>query len=179
MLTRVLSKLVLSSVADLRGGREGRAAPPSSGPKFLHFHAVFRKNWPNNRLAPPPFWVSAPSSGKSWIRHWSLFNKCNSTCGLPSSIDKTMCWKLWGLEHYHDISWHNFSVFILSTSCIPYAIPSYVNTKDFRANSFLLFPPPPPPPHPPTQPFNEVSVAWFWSRLSRIWWVIVFMVDIL
>ena len=25
---------------------------PSSGPKFLHFHAVFRKNWPNKRLAP-------------------------------------------------------------------------------------------------------------------------------
>ena len=26
---------------------------------FLHFHAVFRKNWPNIRLAP---------TGKSWIR---------------------------------------------------------------------------------------------------------------
>ena len=39
-------------------------APP--GPKFLHFHAFFGKNWSNNRLA-PPFGVSAPSSGKSWI----------------------------------------------------------------------------------------------------------------
>ena len=38
-------------VADLRGGRKGRAPP---GPKCLHFHAVFGKNWPNNRLAPPP-----------------------------------------------------------------------------------------------------------------------------
>ena len=49
-----------------KGGREGRVPPP--GPKFLHFHAVFGKNWPNNRLV-PPLGVSAPSSGKSWIRH--------------------------------------------------------------------------------------------------------------
>ena len=54
------------SVTDLRGRRKGRAP---SGPKFLHFHAVFGKNWPNNRLA-PPFGLSAPSSGKSWICHW-------------------------------------------------------------------------------------------------------------
>ena len=47
-------------VADLRGG-EGRALP---SPKFLHCHAVFEKNWPNNRSA-PPFGVSVPSSGKS------------------------------------------------------------------------------------------------------------------
>ena len=53
------------------GGSKGgaRDARPPSGPKFLHIHAVFRKNWPNNRLAPPSFGVSAPSSGKSWIRH--------------------------------------------------------------------------------------------------------------
>ena len=42
-----------------KGGREGRMPP--SGPKFLHFHAVYRKNWSNNRLAPPsgvggPLW---------------------------------------------------------------------------------------------------------------------------
>ena len=46
----------------------GRMRAPS-GPKFLHFHAVFGKNWPNNRL-PPPFGISTPSSGKSWIGHW-------------------------------------------------------------------------------------------------------------
>ena len=33
-------------VADLRG------APP--GQKFSKFHAVFRKNWQNRMLAPPP-----------------------------------------------------------------------------------------------------------------------------
>ena len=43
-------------------------APPLTQ-NFFHFHAVFRKSWPNNRLA-PPFRVSAPFSGKSWIRHW-------------------------------------------------------------------------------------------------------------
>ena len=32
----------------------GKISGGSKGPKFLHFHAVFRKNWPNNRLAPPP-----------------------------------------------------------------------------------------------------------------------------
>ena len=35
--------------------------PPQSRYNFLHFHAVFRKIWPNNRLALP---------GKSWIRPW-------------------------------------------------------------------------------------------------------------
>ena len=59
-------------VADLRGGTRDARPPP--GPKFLHFHAVFGKNWPNNRLAPPPFGVSAPSSGKSWIRHCILIS---------------------------------------------------------------------------------------------------------
>ena len=44
-------KYVSKPVADLRGG--ARDARPPSGPKFLHFHAVFGKNWPNNRLAPP------------------------------------------------------------------------------------------------------------------------------
>ena len=28
--------------------------PPSSQPKFIHFHAVVRKNTPHNSLAPPP-----------------------------------------------------------------------------------------------------------------------------
>ena len=35
--------------------RDGHPPPPTD-PKFLHFHAVFRKTWPNNRLAPPPLW---------------------------------------------------------------------------------------------------------------------------
>ena len=57
----------LTSISGGSKGGEGRAPPPA-GPNFFHFHAVFGKNWPNNRLA-PPFGVSAPSSGKSWIRH--------------------------------------------------------------------------------------------------------------
>ena len=44
-----------------KGGREGRSPPP--GPKFLHFHAVFSKNWPNNRLAPPPLGLAPPPLG--------------------------------------------------------------------------------------------------------------------
>ena len=39
----------------ISGGSKGGARPSRPpGPKFLHFHAVFGKNWPNNRLAPPP-----------------------------------------------------------------------------------------------------------------------------
>ena len=34
------------------GGSKGSALP-SSGPKFLHFDAVFGKNWSNSRLVPP------------------------------------------------------------------------------------------------------------------------------
>ena len=55
--------LDLNTVADLRGAPGTRA--PSFGPKFLYFHAVFKKNWLNSRLA-PPLGVGAPPSGKSW-----------------------------------------------------------------------------------------------------------------
>ena len=47
------------SVEDLRGAR----GTPLPGPKFLHFHAVFGKNWPNNRLAPPPLGLAPPPLG--------------------------------------------------------------------------------------------------------------------
>ena len=38
----------------ISGGSKGehRGCVPPLGPKFLYFHAVFGKNWPNNRLAP-------------------------------------------------------------------------------------------------------------------------------
>ena len=36
------------------GGSKGARGTPSFGPKFLHFRAVFGKNWSNNRLAPSP-----------------------------------------------------------------------------------------------------------------------------
>ena len=53
-----------NAVADRRGGCEGS--------KFFQFHAVFGKIWQNRMLAPPlPRGVGAPSSGKSWIRHWN------------------------------------------------------------------------------------------------------------
>ena len=48
------------------GGSKGgaRDVRPPSGPKFLYFHAVFRKNWPNNRfVAPPPFGLAPPPLG--------------------------------------------------------------------------------------------------------------------
>ena len=54
-------------MADLRGAT-GTRAPPS-GSKLLHFHAVFGKNWSNNRLAPPPLRGWNTPSGESWIRH--------------------------------------------------------------------------------------------------------------
>ena len=50
------------AVVDLRGTR-GMCAPPS-GPKFLHFHAVFTKNWPNNRLVPP---LGYPLARTGWV----------------------------------------------------------------------------------------------------------------
>ena len=42
-------------------GSRGVGGRPS-GPKFLYFHAVFGKNWSNNRLA-PPLWFAPPPLG--------------------------------------------------------------------------------------------------------------------
>ena len=53
-----------------KGGGGASFALPS-GPKFLHFHAVFGNNWLNNRLAAPSG-VGTPFSLKSWICHCCL-----------------------------------------------------------------------------------------------------------
>ena len=50
----------IRSVADLREAHLPRAP---SGPNFLHFQVVFGKNWPNNRLAPPPLELAPPPLG--------------------------------------------------------------------------------------------------------------------
>ena len=42
------------NISAVSGGSKGGGEAASLGPKFLHFHAVFGKNWPNNRLVPPP-----------------------------------------------------------------------------------------------------------------------------
>ena len=67
---------VQSSVAHLRGC-EGRPPP---GSKFFQFHAVFGEIWQNHMLAPPLGGVGAPSSGKSWIRHWSSHLTADLCC---------------------------------------------------------------------------------------------------
>ena len=67
-------RLVSFTVADLRGGA-GDARPPGS--KFFRFHAVFGKFW-QNRMLVPPRGVGAPSSGKSWIRHWFNIRSCHN-----------------------------------------------------------------------------------------------------
>ena len=36
------------------GGSREREGPSPSEPEFLHFHAIFGKNWSNSMLAPPP-----------------------------------------------------------------------------------------------------------------------------
>ena len=58
-------KLVLLPVSDLHS-KILDARPPFFRSNFLHFHSIFGKFWPNNRLA-LPFWGVAPSV-KSWIR---------------------------------------------------------------------------------------------------------------
>ena len=75
-------------MADLRGGRARRA--PRYGPKFSHFHVVFRKFWQNHRLAPPPWRIGASSYGKSWI------HPC---------IEYNLGWhpNLWGLHPFKEV----------------------------------------------------------------------------
>ena len=63
----IFNILIINSskaVADLKGGREGRAALPPRGPKFFQFHAVFGKIWQNHMLAPPPRGSWRPLLGK-------------------------------------------------------------------------------------------------------------------
>ena len=77
-------------VADLRGAQGTR--PPPLGSKFFRFHAVFGKFW-QNRMFAPPRGVGAPSSGKSWIRHWKRFHW---TSGFLSLF--TIPWRIFTVQ---------------------------------------------------------------------------------
>ena len=70
------------TVADLRG-REGRAPWRS---KFFQFHAVLRTF---NKIVcwrSPSRGVGAPSSGKSWIRHWYIDLTLKCPCWLSYQV---------------------------------------------------------------------------------------------
>ena len=64
----VWSQILLlgKTVADLRGGRRGRAPP--GGPNSFDF-MQFLGNFSKIVCWRPPWGVGTPSSGKSWIRH--------------------------------------------------------------------------------------------------------------
>ena len=58
----------ISTVEPVFYGRHG--IRPHPGPKFLHFHAVFRKkNWSNSRLAAP---LGNPGSATGHLIRWPL-----------------------------------------------------------------------------------------------------------
>ena len=46
---------------------------PHSGPKFLHFHVVFGKNWSNSRLVPPQGLMPPPGNPGSVTMEDNLF----------------------------------------------------------------------------------------------------------
>ena len=76
------------------------------GSIFLNFHAVFRKIWPNNRLAHLPFGWCLPS-GKSWIHPWFTILLLSVT-----TIDfLTKCYFQWGLKILDtSLVYHPFTV---------------------------------------------------------------------
>ena len=97
-------------MADLRG-REGREPPPSWGPKFFQFHAVFGKIWQYCMLAPPPRELAPPPRGnhgsateyhvKNKFHHkqlklFCLLTERRSSTSAGSvdvtSLSRTTCW---------------------------------------------------------------------------------------
>ena len=76
------------------GGEGGTRDAPLLGPISFIFMQFSGKIWPGNRLAPPL--ELAPTSGKSWIRHWNMSGlwyltdiKCNF---LVISIIQVLQW---------------------------------------------------------------------------------------
>ena len=61
-------RLLIGGIGGSKGGREGRAPPPG-GPNSFNFMQFFGK-FGNFVCWRPPRGAGAPSSGKSWIRHW-------------------------------------------------------------------------------------------------------------
>ena len=71
-------------VADLYG--QNLTAHLPSRRNFHHFHAVFRKIWPNNRWAHLPLGVGVP--WKIWIRHCLLIYFANSSTASYQNLSK-------------------------------------------------------------------------------------------
>ena len=76
--------------------------PPPSGSSFFHFHAVFGKNWPKNRLMPPTLWAHTPLSGCS---------RCSQI--MPSA-------KIWSCAHvlYLGHLWYDWQFFMSWTALL-------------------------------------------------------------
>ena len=77
-------------VVDLRG-TPGMRAPPQ--PKFLHFHAVFRKKWPNSKLAPPfglahPLWEILDSATNNERGRYKFHATLNNNRLRANSVRK-------------------------------------------------------------------------------------------
>ena len=79
----IFSTELWKTVADLRGG--ARPLRPPSGPKFLYFHAVFGKNWPNNRLAPSPLGLAPPPLGNPGSATGKRPEKMSGSSTFPCS----------------------------------------------------------------------------------------------
>ena len=127
-------------------GGEGRTPPPS-GPKFLHFHAFFGKNWPNNRLAPPPLLAWRPLlweildpplltiSGKPDVSkgNWHVSTILFEITSLKLCIDKEFM-HLWNWSHYLQMkSPNNFLLSqVFSKTCLVHLWNSrYVDVRIF------------------------------------------------
>ena len=105
------TRFVTCAVADLRGAR-GTRAPLPRWSKFFQFHAVLGKLGKFRMLA-PPWGVDAPSSGKSWIRHWCVWSGtvyCLRAFALNWTFHTANCRSVLHIEdHTHHLL---FTIFI-------------------------------------------------------------------
>ena len=95
-------------MADLRGSRGTR--PSLRGPKFFQFDTVLGK-LAKSYFGAHPRKIAAPTSGKSWIRHWGtslnyccIYFQCLYTCVLSSPDwykEKDKWKKVMCIKKYH------------------------------------------------------------------------------
>ena len=119
-------------MADLRGGARD-ARPP--GPKFLHFHAVFGKNLPNNRLAPPPLGLAPPPLGNPG----SATAKCQVQHNIALvSIIKSSSVVGWRSKHFCLVGFGNCTLHRLTLSPLDHFFKSCLSEHLVYIYAYLL-----------------------------------------
>ena len=118
----------LASLVDLRAALGTRSPPPPPPvSKFFHFHAVFGKNWANNRLASPLLGL-APPPPPLVLFYWSFHHVQYLCMDAKNKILLT----LFGICRWDRTTGFCAGAIFVIFGIVISTVVNFNNTKDFQ-----------------------------------------------